>query len=152
MFTLNHSPYQTRITLRRNRQLLPLALLLFFASGWIGCDSAEEPQGELIVEDLVSGSGEAAQPGDSLQVRYTGWLENGTEFDSGAYSFRLGANRVIAGWEEGLVGMRVGGKRKLTIPPDMAYGAKGNGPIPPNATLIFEVELLEVKRPTAGVR
>jgi FKBP-type peptidyl-prolyl cis-trans isomerase len=110
-------------------------------------DISEE---SLIVQELAIGTGEAAQVGDTLSVHYTGWLEDGTQFDSSVdrgtpFEFILGAGNVIAGWDEGLVGIQEGGKRKLIIPPDLAYGASGSGPIPPNATLTFEVELLEIK-------
>ena len=106
--------------------------------------------GGLKVIDLKVGSGPMADTGQSVSVHYTGWLPDGTKFDSSLdrgepLAFVLGTGRVIKGWEEGLVGMRVGGKRKLTIPPDLAYGADGKGPIPPGATLIFEVELMDVR-------
>ncbi len=105
---------------------------------------------ELKIEDLVVGTGAAAKKGDTVSVQYTGWLENGTKFDSSVggapIEFVLGAGKVIAGWEQGLVGMKVGGKRRLTIPPSLGYGASGAGDtIPPNATLIFEVELVAIK-------
>src|SRR5262245_59526298 len=101
-------------------------------------------------EDLVVGSGTMAEPGMHVSVHYTGWLTNGTEFDSSRNTgqplkFQLGTKSVIAGWDEGIKGMRIGGKRKLTIPPDMGYGKEGYGPIPPNATLLFDVELIDVK-------
>lgn len=107
---------------------------------------------ELKIEDLVVGAGAEAKAGDNISVHYTGWLEDGTKFDSSLDSgqpieFVLGQGRVIAGWEKGLAGMKVGGKRKLTIPPDLAYGDYGAGDlIPPNATLIFEVQLMEIKK------
>jgi len=106
---------------------------------------------ELEVEDLIIGEGEEATAGAKLTVNYKGTLTDGTEFDSSydsgtPFNFILGAGEVISGWDQGLVGMRVGGKRKLTIPSDMAYGASGaGGVIPPNATLIFEVELINVE-------
>jgi len=86
-----------------------------------------------------------------VKVHYTGWLTNGKKFDSSAggqpFAFMLGAGQVIKGWDEGVAGMKVGGKRQLRIPPELAYGAGGTpgGPIPPNATLIFDVQLLDVK-------
>jgi FKBP-type peptidyl-prolyl cis-trans isomerase len=101
-------------------------------------------------EDLKVGEGAAAKSGDRVEVHYTGWLENGTKFDSSLdrgnpFPFPLGAGRVIKGWDEGVVGMKVGGKRKLTIPPALGYADRGaGGVIPPNATLIFEVELLKI--------
>lgn len=102
-------------------------------------------------QDIVVGSGAAAKPGDIVSVHYTGWLEDGTKFDSSLdrntpFEFQLGAGRVIAGWDEGVAGMQVGGKRKLIIPAELGYGSRGAGNIiPANATLIFEVELLEIK-------
>jgi FKBP-type peptidyl-prolyl cis-trans isomerase len=101
--------------------------------------------------DLQVGAGDTAKPGDLVTVHYTGWLVDGAKFDSSVdrrqpFSFPLGAGRVIKGWDEGVAGMKVGGKRKLTIPPDLGYGARGaGGVIPPNATLLFDVELLEVR-------
>ncbi len=98
--------------------------------------------------DIKVGAGATAQVGQTVSVHYTGWLENGKKFDSSVdrgqpFSFPLGAGRVIKGWDEGVQGMKVGGKRKLTIPSNLGYGARGaGGVIPPNATLIFEVELL----------
>lgn len=104
----------------------------------------------LVIEDLECGDGVEATAGDSVSVHYTGTLEDGTKFDSSLdrdqpFEFNLGAGQVIAGWDEGVAGMKVGGKRKLTIPPELGYGEAGaGGVIPPDATLIFEVELLEV--------
>lgn len=106
---------------------------------------------ELIIEDLVTGQGDEATPGKIVLVHYTGWLTDGTQFDSSKdrndpFDFPLGAGHVIRGWDEGVAGMKVGGTRKLTIPPEKGYGARGaGGVIPPNATLVFEVELLAVK-------
>ncbi len=104
--------------------------------------------------DTTIGTGALAQPGKTVDVHYTGWLyvdgAKGSKFDSsvgrGPFSFPLGAGRVIKGWDDGVAGMKVGGKRTLIIPPDLGYGARGaGGVIPPNATLIFDVELLAVK-------
>jgi len=99
-------------------------------------------------EDLVEGDGEIATPGQQVTVHYTGWLTNGNKFDSSKdrkdpFCFKLGAGNVIRGWDEGVAGMKIGGTRKLTIPANLGYGAQGaGGVIPPNATLVFEVELL----------
>lgn len=105
----------------------------------------------LKIEDITVGTGEAAVAGRVVTVNYLGTLTNGSKFDSSydrnePFSFTLGAGEVIKGWDEGVAGMKVGGKRKLTIPPELGYGAAGaGGVIPPNATLIFEVELLKVE-------
>ena len=106
---------------------------------------------DLIKEDLVVGTGDEAKQGKMVSVHYTGWLTDGKKFDSSKdrgqpFGFPLGAGHVIQGWDQGVAGMKVGGKRKLTIPPELGYGARGAaGVIPPNATLVFEVELLGVK-------
>lgn len=122
------------------------------ASGLGGDLSAPQerttPSG-LRITDLVVGDGAEALAGQTVVVNYRGTLANGTEFDSsygrGPFSFPLGGGRVIQGWDEGVAGMKVGGKRKLVIPPDLAYGERGaGGVIPPNATLTFEVELLRI--------
>ena len=105
----------------------------------------------LQIEDLKVGTGVSPTKGQTAVVHYTGWLTNGTKFDSSVdrgrpFEFAIGMGRVIKGWDEGVLTMKVGGKRKLTIPPEMGYGAAGaGGVIPPNATLVFEVELLGVK-------
>ena len=102
-------------------------------------------------EDLKVGDGAEAKAGDTVEVHYTGWLKDGKKFDSSVdrkepFSFKLGAGRVIKGWDEGVAGMKVGGKRKLIIPPELGYSARGAGNvIPPNAELTFEVELLKIK-------
>ncbi len=113
---------------------------------------------QLIKQDAKTGTGAEAVPGRQVQVHYTGWLyeeggpdHKGRKFDSSRdgnepFSFRLGAGQVISGWDQGVAGMRVGGQRTLTIPPELGYGAQGaGGVIPPSATLVFDVELLDVK-------
>ena len=112
---------------------------------------------DLVRTDSVVGKGKEAVSGRTVEVNYTGWLhdpkapnQKGKQFDSsvgrGPFSFPLGAGRVIPGWDQGVAGMKVGGKRTLVIPPELGYGARGaGGVIPPNATLVFDVELLDVK-------
>lgn len=113
---------------------------------------SQEPNAPtLIIEELVVGTGEKPTQGDTISVHYTGWLTDGTKFDSSQdrndpFNFKLGAGQVIKGWDQGFAGMQVGGQRKLTIPPELGYGARGIGPIPPNSTLVFEVELLGVEK------
>lgn len=113
-------------------------------------EMTQTPSG-LYYQDLAQGSGATATPGSEVVVHYTGWLPDGEQFDSSRdagqpFSFPLGAGRVIDGWDEGVAGMQVGGRRRLVVPPALAYGADGaGGVIPPNATLVFDVELLEVR-------
>jgi len=111
--------------------------------------STTTPSG-LVIDEISVGQGAVAAAGQKVTVHYTGWLTDGTKFDSSKdrndpFDFPLGAGRVIKGWDEGVAGMKVGGRRKLTIPPALGYGARGaGGVIPPNATLVFEVDLLGV--------
>jgi FKBP-type peptidyl-prolyl cis-trans isomerase FkpA len=112
--------------------------------------NANPTPSSLVVEDLVVGDGAEVVAGQYVSVHYTGWLTDGRKFDSSKdrndpFEFPLGRGHVIRGWDEGVQGMKIGGKRKLTIPPELGYGARGaGGVIPPNATLIFEVELLGI--------
>ena len=139
--------------MRRFALLFPVLIPVLMLPAACGDDSPASPSVNVpfSIEDLEVGTGSAAANGDTLEVRYTGWLydpgapENkGRQFDSGTFEFVLGAGQVIPGWDQGLVGMRVGGLRRLVIPPDLAYGDRGQGSIPPNATLLFEVELLGI--------
>ena len=113
---------------------------------------ASNDAGELQIEDVKEGDGKEAKVGDKVKVHYSGTLTDGTKFDSSydrdePLEFTLGEGQVITGWEQGVAGMKVGGKRILTIPPELGYGEKGAGTIPPNSTLLFEIELLKVTRP-----
>ena len=140
------------------------ALLLSLSSGSIAADNQEikketknmaeqtvTTESGLKYLDVTVGTGRLAELGDTASVHYTGWLADGKKFDSSVdrkepFSFRLGAGQVIKGWDEGVMGMKIGGKRKLTIPPQLGYGARGaGGVIPPNATLTFDVELLDLR-------
>jgi FKBP-type peptidyl-prolyl cis-trans isomerase FkpA len=135
------------------------ALLVLVGSWMAACsDSPTSPTNNAPYSqvDLFSGTGSDARVGNVLTVHYTGWFFNesapddkGVQFDSSRggepFSFTLGTGQVIAGWDQGVVGMRVGGVRRLVIPPSLAYGTVRNGPIPPNATLLFELELLDVQ-------
>lgn len=140
-------------SLYRSSLMAIVVLTLSLGIGGSMAESSQEvttPSGLKYVDQVV-GTGEAAAAGQNVSVHYTGWLENGKKFDSSVdrgqpFSFPLGAGRVIKGWDEGVQGMKVGGKRKLTIPSDLGYGSRGaGGVIPPNATLIFDVELLGVR-------
>lgn len=128
-----------------------LAVVCLAILAGCGGDSGTSPTtgGTLEVADLVIGTGATAAAGDGVTVHYVGTFTNGTVFDSSysrgtPLSFRLGAGQVIPGFEQGIVGMRVGGKRRLTIPPSLAYGSAGQGPIPPNTTIVFEVDLVSI--------
>jgi len=133
------------------RSLLLLTTLAALACGGGGGDtSSPTASGTLVIEDLTVGTGPVAATGNTVTVQYVGTLLNGTKFDSSydrnqPFTFLLGAGRVIRGWDQGVVGMRVGGKRRLTIPPDLAYGNQANGPIPANSTLRFDIDLLAVQ-------
>ena len=149
--------------------LQPLFLLFLLTPLLTACDSSTEEPDPINIDpprvvaesdytvtssglkyfDFVVGAGRAAASGNQVLVNYSGWLEDGTLFDSSQFAgqpivFILGIGQVIPGWDEGLLDMRVGGQRQLVIPPALAYGAAGRGSIPPNATLIFEVELVGV--------
>lgn len=114
-------------------------------------DSTQLAEGELQIEDIKEGTGVEVKNGDTVSVHYKGTLTDGKQFDASydrnqPFDFTVGESQVIEGWHQGLVGMKVGGKRKLTIPPNLGYGEQGSPPvIPPNSTLVFEIELLEIK-------
>jgi FKBP-type peptidyl-prolyl cis-trans isomerase len=136
-----------------NRVWLGLFLLVAVAVVVVAC--AKKEPADLVTETLQVGTGEEAKPGQVVSVHYTGWLTNGTKFDSSLdrgtpFQFMLGAGQVIQGWDKGVAGMKVGEKRKLTIPSNLGYGDMGAGNvIPPKATLVFEVQLLGVGNPNA---
>jgi peptidylprolyl isomerase len=143
------------------RQRILLGVLALFILITIGVfafsrgntDSQNVTDSGLVIEDITVGTGPEAQAGDTVSVHYTGTFVTGQTFDSSLergtpFTFTLGQGDVIQGWDEGVQGMKVGGKRKLIVPPEMAYGAAGYPPvIPENATLIFEVELLDIVQP-----
>jgi FKBP-type peptidyl-prolyl cis-trans isomerase FkpA len=137
------------------KRLIPLVALLFVA----GCGGDNGPttlppttSAPYSQTDLVVGTGTLAQSGNQVTVAYTGWLHDsskpeakGSQFESNSISFRLGTGAVIRGWDQGIAGMRVGGQRRLVIPPDLAYGNQSRPPIPANATLVFDVTLNSVQ-------
>ncbi len=129
--------------------LAVVSIFFVFGNPFVMVDTSSPlSNSDLVVQDVTVGTGAAAQPGDLVQVQYTGKLDNGTVFDTSVgrspFEFTLGAGDVIQGWDQGLAGMKVGGKRVLIIPPHLAYGPNDYGPIPGNSTLTFEVELLNV--------
>jgi FKBP-type peptidyl-prolyl cis-trans isomerase len=146
------------------QKLVPLFILLALAAAASGRAQADTSSPTKVTGkpkttssglqywDIVVGTGATAVAGKPVKVHYTGWLTNGKKFDSSVdrgqpFVFPLGGGQVIKGWDEGVAGMKVGGKRQLRIPPELGYGARGaGGAIPPNATLIFDVELLEVSK------
>ena len=128
--------------------IITLAILLITVS----CSKEKQTMSNgLVIEDIKIGDGQEVEKFNIVTVNYTGLLEDGTKFDSSLnpgrtpFRFTVGAGQVIKGWDEGLMGMKVGGKRKLTIPPELGYGSRDNGPIPANSTLIFEIDLLGIE-------
>ena len=128
--------------------IIKMSIILLVA----GCSKDDKNMnGELIIEDIIVGQGAEAVKHSIITVNYTGWLEDGTKFDSSLnpgrepLRFTLGAGQMIQGFDQGILGMKVGGKRKLTIPPNLGYGSQDKGIIPPNSTLIFELDLLIVE-------
>ena len=134
--------------MKLKRQIPALTLFMLMA----GCSKEDKVMdGELTIEDIIVGEGTEAVKHSIVTVNYTGWLEDGSKFDSSLnpgrepFRFTVGAGQVIQGWDQGIPGMKIGGKRKLTIPPSMGYGNRDNGAIPANSVLIFEVDLLVVE-------
>lgn len=135
---------------------LILSAAFFFQDkvlNWFEAVSLRIMYSNLKIEDLAAGGGDEAKEGDTVKVHYTGMLEDGKKFDSSIdrgqpFEFTIGAGQVIKGWDVGVLGMKVGGRRKLTVPPELAYGDRdiGNGLIPANSILVFEIELLEIVR------
>ena len=128
--------------------IITLAILLITVS----CSKEKQTMSNgLVIEDIKIGEGQEVEKFNIVTVNYTGLLEDGTKFDSSLnpgrtpFRFTVGAGQVIKGWDEGLIGMKVGGKRKLSIPPELGYGSRDNGPIPANSTLIFEIDLLGIE-------
>ena len=131
-----------------NWQIITFAVMLIAVS----CSKEKQTMNNgLVIEDIKIGDGQEVEKFNIVTVNYTGLLENGTKFDSSLnpgrtpFRFTVGAGQVIKGWDEGLMGMKVGGKRKLTIPPELGSGSRDNGPIPANSTLIFEIDLLGIE-------
>jgi len=146
--------FEGGFTLHRLSRAL-VCLLLFAAVGCGGGSNAPSSPpaasgtGMLVIEDLVVGTGPAVAVGNTVTVHYVGTLQNGAQFDSSyasgrPFTFRVGVGQVITGWDQGVPGMQVGGKRRLTIPPSLGYGSQAVGSIPPNSTLIFEIDLLSI--------
>tara|TARA_B100000700_G_scaffold224126_1_gene247131 strand:+ start:89 stop:493 length:405 start_codon:yes stop_codon:yes gene_type:complete len=128
--------------------IITLAILLITVS----CSKEKQIMNNgLVIEDIKIGEGQEVEKFNIVTVNYTGLLEDGTKFDSSLnpgrtpFRFTVGAGQVIQGWDQGLIGMKIGGKRKLTIPPELGYGSRDNGPIPANSTLIFEIDLLGIE-------
>ena len=143
------TPPRRRKKNSRNK-VIAISLVVLLAGAIAAVIYAAWPAPGLKIIDEVVGTGKSPQTGSRITVNYVGTLENGSKFDSSydrnqPYSFPIGKGKVIKGWDEGIMTMKEGGKRKLIIPPDMAYGAAGRPNIPPNSTLIFEVELLKVE-------
>lgn len=135
---------------------LSVVVLNYSSKKTISTTEQTSQNSPVVKEDLVLGTGAEAKNGDTVSVNYKGTLTNGKQFDSSydrkePFEFTLGSGEVIKGWDDGVVGMKVGGKRKLTIPPTLGYGDQANGDIPANSTLIFEVELLGVTTPTESI-
>jgi len=132
--------------MKMTRTYLGLASALAFVALAPACssNSTSPSSGTLVIEDVIVGTGPTVVSGDTLTVSYVGTLTNGTQFDAGTFTFRVGGGAVIKGWDQGLPGMRVGGTRRLTIPPSLGYGSQANGSIPANSTLKFDIVLLAI--------
>jgi FKBP-type peptidyl-prolyl cis-trans isomerase len=150
MFALTRvpDPKESFVSTRSLPAVLAASFLLALAGCGSDTPSAPDNSGgvtTLQVTDITVGTGATAVNGDVLTVNYVGTFLDGRQFDAGSFTFQLGAGRVIPGFDQGLVGMKVGGKRQLVIPPSLAYGSAGSGSIPPNTTLKFVVDLLSIQ-------
>jgi peptidylprolyl isomerase/FKBP-type peptidyl-prolyl cis-trans isomerase FkpA len=130
--------------MKLTKNLFGLMSVLALAVLVPACGSTAPSDGTLGVEDLVVGTGATVVSGDTVTVTYVGTLTSGTQFDAGTFTFRVGSGAVIKGWDQGLPGMRVGGKRRLTVPPNLGYGSQASGAIPANSTLKFDIVLLAI--------
>lgn len=130
--------------MKLTKTVLGLTSVLALAILMPGCGNSSPSDGTLSIVDVTVGTGATVVSGDTVTVTYVGTLTNGTQFDANIFTFRVGVGAVIKGWDEGLPGMRVGGKRKLTIPPNLGYGSQAQNGIPANSTLLFDITLLAI--------
>ena len=130
--------------MKTRRTSFALVLTVFLIAFVSACGSTAPSNGTLTIEDVTIGSGATAVAGDTVTVSYVGTLTSGTQFDAGTFSFRLGTGAVIKGFDDGVMGMRVGGRRRLTIPPNLGYGSQAQNGIPANSTIRFDITLVSI--------